>query len=122
MAAAGTVKGLRTTSGEIKHLTQGGADYVALIIYMPTDVENEANYKTSDTTDPLKYAPSIELGVNLYATQVENEEDSFGSDYDSASELPVVVEGILDENAEAPVLLSKEGKSVSVPAYATPGK
>ena len=48
--------------------------YVALVVYMPTDVNNVANHGSKQ--------PEIVLGVNVVATQVENESDSFGNDYD----------------------------------------
>ena len=76
-AAAGTNKGLKDYNGKTTALEVDGVDYVALIVYMPESVGNEANYKTGTV------APSIELGVNLYATQQMAEEDSFGDDYDS---------------------------------------
>ena len=47
-------------------LTSGADSYVALVVYMPTTVGNEANYKTGTT------APQISLGIELIATQVEN--------------------------------------------------
>ena len=68
-------------------------DYFALVVYMPTTVGNEANYKTSeDSSDPDKYRPQINLGINVYATQVENEDDSFGTDYDKNAEYDKPVE------------------------------
>ncbi len=73
---------LQTYNSEIKTLEpkneQGDNnyyDYVALIIYMPTTVGNEANHDGENI-------PSIEMGVNLFATQFTYEEDSFGKDYD----------------------------------------
>lgn len=50
--------------------------YVTLVVYMPTTVGNEANYKLGTE------APTIDLGISLEATQVPYEEDSFGPDYD----------------------------------------
>ena len=47
-------------------LTNGEDTYIALVVYMPTDVGNEANYKTGTT------APQISLVIELVATQVEN--------------------------------------------------
>ena len=49
---------------------------LAVVVYMPTDVGNEANYKTGEE------APEINLGINLMATQLDYEQDSFGPDYD----------------------------------------
>lgn len=74
--AAGSEKGLKDYNGKTTTLESKGEDYVALIVYMPESVGNEANYKTGTTV------PTIELGVNLFATQVEAESDSFGNDYD----------------------------------------
>ena len=51
-------------------------DIVTLVVYMPTTVGNEANYAKGAAV------PTINLGINLYATQVEAEMDSFGNDYD----------------------------------------
>ena len=57
--------------------------YFALVVYMPTSVDNNANYKTSDDpTAPDKYRPEINLGIKVYATQVEHEQDSFDEFYD----------------------------------------
>ena len=75
IAAAGTTKGLKDYNGATTPLEVGGTDYVALIVYMPETVGNEANYRGDAV-------PTIELGINLYATQQAAEQDSFGSDYD----------------------------------------
>ncbi len=50
-------------------------DTIALVVYMPTTVGNEANYRGETV-------PSIELGVELRATQLVSEDDFFGNDYD----------------------------------------
>ncbi len=49
---------------------------LALVVYMPTTVGNEANHKTGTI------APAIELGVELFATQDTVESDSFNNQYD----------------------------------------
>ena len=61
-----------------------GADdkVVALVVYMPESVGNEANYKTGTTP------ASINLGVNLVATQDTVENDSFGTNYDAGAVYP----------------------------------
>ena len=51
-------------------------DYVALIVYMPTTVDNAANHDGTNI-------PKIEMGVSLQATQRTYENDSFGPDYDA---------------------------------------
>jgi predicted ribosomally synthesized peptide with SipW-like signal peptide len=81
---AGDVKGLKEYIGETTPLVKkGDADCVALVIYMPTTVGNEANHNGKDV-------PKIEMGVNLYATQFTSEEDSFNNQYDAGAYLPVV--------------------------------
>lgn len=60
-------------------MAKGANDlYMAVVVYMPSSVDNDANYR-GDT------APSIDLGINLVATQLMNEVDSFGNDYDEAA-------------------------------------
>ncbi len=49
---------------------------LTIVVYMPTTVGNEANYATGANV------PEILLGLNLYATQMNAESDSFGNDYD----------------------------------------
>ena len=52
--------------------------YLALVVYMPTEVGNEANHNGTNV-------PKIELGINVFATQYTYEEDSFGDDYDKGA-------------------------------------
>ncbi len=56
---------------------------VALVVYMPETVGNEANHKTGAN------APEINLGINLFASQLEKEKDSFGPDYDKTADYVV---------------------------------
>jgi len=56
--------------------------YMALVVYMPESVDNAANYAVGEVQ------PRIQLGVELVATQMESELDSFGSDYDAAAGFP----------------------------------
>ena len=86
-SAAGTTKGLSswTKAGNLyanpipatAPSDYVNEEYVALVIYMPETVGNEANHK--DDVEP----PKIELGVNVVATQLDSESDSFGNDYDA---------------------------------------
>ncbi len=52
------------------------AKYFALVVYMPTDVGDNANHDGENV-------PTIQLGVSLVATQQSSESDSFGNDYDA---------------------------------------
>lgn len=62
-----------------KLLEQNETDYLAVVVYMPETVGNEANYLTGTEV------PEIFLGINLFATQQMNEADSFGPEYDDAA-------------------------------------
>lgn len=68
-----------TKIGEID--ANGAPDYIAMVVYMPESVGNEANYRGS-------VIPEIQLGIDVFATQNTVENDSFGSDYDAGAELP----------------------------------
>ncbi len=63
-----------------KTLAPNATEYIALVVYMPEGVGNDANYKTGTTP------PKIELGITVTAAQVPQENDSFGSDYDSGAQ------------------------------------
>ena len=72
------------TEGEMQ---VGAADkYVALVVYMPETVGNEANYRGDAV-------PTIHLGISLLATQLSAENDSFGPDYDDDAQFPVLKPG-----------------------------
>ncbi len=63
-----------TTDGYVA-LAPGEAIEMALVVFMPTTVGNEANHNGVNK-------PSITMGVKVFATQLNSEEDSFGPDYD----------------------------------------
>lgn len=81
-AANATATKLQSYSSDVKPLDpKDGAndeDYVALIIYMPTTVGNDANHDGTNI-------PKIEMGVNLFATQQTAESDSFDDQYDKGT-------------------------------------
>ena len=79
--------------------------YVTLVVYMPTDVENDANYAKDAVI------PTIYLGLNLIATQVANEEDSFGSDYD---DLATYVDGTYRVPAITKTVLGNTGETFTM--------
>ena len=105
------------------------AQYVALVVYMPETVGNEANYGTK--------APSIDLGVKLVATQYTEESDSFGNDYDKDAAYPVIAvadvaqsgDTVLKDNETAPTVTATipqgstaaSSLTLTVDKAATPG-
>ena len=81
-ASAEKVNGF-TKEGEL--LNAQDTAYLAMVVYMPDDVGNEANY------DSLKSAaPAINMGITLIATQAQKESDSFSSDYDAGATYSVM--------------------------------
>ena len=78
---------------------------VTLVVWMPESVGNEANHKADAT------APSVELGINVVATQLNHENDSFSNTYDKDALYPDVTV-IKAENAEA--VLSANEKVINV--------
>lgn len=56
--------------------------YLAVVVYMPTTVDNVANHNGEDDA-------TIDMGISLLATQKTAESDSFGSDYDAAAKHPL---------------------------------
>ncbi len=57
----------------------GDEEIVTMVVYMPESVGNKANYKTGTA------APTITLGLHLFATQYTYESDSYGIDYDEGA-------------------------------------
>ncbi len=73
-AVAGSAATLKTFD-DADTLVAGAEKYIALVVYMPTTVGNEANHNGVNV-------PSIELGVNVVAFQATAESDSFNNQYD----------------------------------------
>ncbi len=69
-------------------LESNNDEYFAVVLWMPTTVGNEANYKAGTL------APVVDLGVTVIATQTASEEDAFGSDYDDGIELEKFATGV----------------------------
>ena len=80
-AALADVTGAKKISAgytKAESMLAGEEIYLALVVYMPTTVGNVANHNGVDV-------PTIELGIDVFATQFTYEEDSFGSDYDKGA-------------------------------------
>ena len=64
------------TALEAKNDTDSDEKIVTMVVYMPQEVGNEANFAKDAAV------PTINLGLNLFATQYTAENDSFGNQYD----------------------------------------
>ena len=87
-AGAGTALNAGYTNED--HLLAGATGSektVTLVVWMPKSVGNEANYKVAEGIT----APSIDLAINVAATQYTYEKDSFDEKYDEDAAYPVVV-------------------------------
>lgn len=76
IAAAGTGMDLAAFFEESKTMLSGDKRYVAVVVWMPDSVGNEANYMTGEAI------PTIDLGINLTAAQIVHEGDDFDNQYD----------------------------------------
>ncbi len=88
-------------------------EYIALVVYMPETVGNEANAQSTDTR------PTINLGINVFATQTSFESDSFNANYDKEAAVSTVdeAEAMFTENKDVTLLGCEAPDSVlNVPA------
>ena len=84
------------------------ADYFAFVVYMPTDVGNEANWDKSKSYG----APWIRFNLALNATQASYENDSFDNKYDEG--VPYPIAGV-DENGTGEAIYNElEKKNPSI--------
>lgn len=67
---------------DMELLTKDDYDAFAFAVAMPTWVGNEANHNGT--------APKLTFGINVVATQLTYEKDSFGDDYDEDAKYPVI--------------------------------
>ena len=74
-----------TSNGNVHALQPGAAQILGIKVYMPETVGNEANAISTEK------AASIDFGLNVVATQVPYEKDSFGNTYDKDATYPAVV-------------------------------
>ena len=72
-----------TTALDAKNDTDSDEKIVTMVVYMPTTVGNEANPAKGAAT------PTINLGINLFATQQTAESDSFDNQYDAGAEVVI---------------------------------
>ncbi len=111
-------KGVDDYNGATKTLEPKDAandeDYLALVVYMPKEVGNEANYRGAAV-------PTIALGINLVATQYTAESDSFGPDYDADAEYPQIVAFTKTDAINEAQKLTIGKVSATIPANAPAG-
>ena len=78
-AAGATTIQSTTLTGDLE---AGDTIYYAIVAYMPTSVNNDANHDGTNI-------PSIDIGLNVYASQKVSEDDGFNSnDYDEGRPNP----------------------------------
>ncbi|MBQ3220747.1 MAG: hypothetical protein IJB34_02145 [Clostridia bacterium] len=95
---------------EADKLFAGTEKYLAMVVYMPETVDNKANHDGVNV-------PQIDLGINVFATQLASENDSFGPDYDTGAPIMTAPEEAPD-NGDDLILRSSMESNVTfiVPA------
>ena len=92
----------------------------AVVLYWQPDVDyNDGNFDNIFNLNNLRSeeeALKLEIGVNLYATQVEAESDSFGDDYDANAKYSD--SDTITVNADGSITLVAGGVTVEAPAGA----
>ena len=83
-------------------------DIVTMVVYMPTTVGNDANYAKGAAV------PTIKLGLNLLATQVENETDSFDNKYDADAVFGTYIELDAEADLLAAMASAEAGKPLTI--------
>jgi predicted ribosomally synthesized peptide with SipW-like signal peptide len=110
-AAAGTSLGLKSYTEENTLYPNGSTlgdseQYIALVVYMPESVGNEANPKTGTAM------PTISLGTVLSATQAPVEKDSYDQFYDDGLSYPAASTGQLTDSIGS----AENGQTITVAA------
>ena len=83
-AASGIIGAGYAKQGEM--LADADELYMAVVVYMPETVDNVANAKTGTPT------PTINLGVQVLATQMTAESDGFDNQYDEGATFGTYIE------------------------------
>ena len=76
--SAKTLNGIGDTGVVGADLATNATKVYAMVLYMPTEVGNEANPKNNDPY----WAAKVSFGISVSATQAMSESDSFGNTYD----------------------------------------
>ena len=92
-------------------LLPGQSKELTLVAYMDESVGNEANHKTGAAE------PEIYLGINLMATQMVNESDSFGNDYDENAIFAGIPSAQVTKLSVMPTVPLKDLGNLNAPAY-----
>ena len=92
-------------------MAPGSELYLALVVYMPDTVDNVANHNGTDI-------PEINLGINVVATQMAAENDSFGNDYDEDANLVTTVVTNTEEFVAA-LATAKNGDVIGISGNVT---
>ena len=114
-AVAAVTEAKKISAGYTKasNMSAGDELYLALVVWMPTTVGNEANHNGTNV-------PQIDLGINVVATQYTAENDSFNDQYDKDAVLPELGYATKAENETATV--KTDDVTVEVPADAPAGE
>ncbi len=80
--------------------------YLALVVYMPTGIGNDANHNGT--------VPQIDLGINVLATQMTAENDSFNDQYDTDAAFGTYIELDAGDDLLAAMLSAEQDKPLTI--------
>ena len=87
----------------------------AMVLYMPTEVGNEANPKNSDPY----WAAKVSFGISANASQAVSESDSYGNDYDEKAPSRITTTSSSSQTLEVNENMQANGRYGAVQAEKT---
>lgn len=110
----------KTWEGEL--LANTNEETMGVVIWWePSGEDNNWNLNNGKVTDDGADHLYVDLGINLVATQLMEESDSFDNTYDESAEYPIAVGGTLEEGAADGLTLNAGRITVTVPAGSPAG-
>lgn len=91
---------------------QGETKTMAMVVFMPEDVGNEANYRGDKV-------PEVQLGIRVQATQLAYESDAFDNTYDADANPPSG--SVLEKEENQELVIPGDQIEVTIPADAPAG-
>lgn len=91
---------------------QGETKTMAMVVFMPEDVGNEANYRGDEV-------PEVQLGIRVQATQLAYESDAFDNTYDADANPPSG--SVLEKEENQELVIPGDQIEITIPADAPAG-
>ena len=112
---AKTLENIRENGVVAATLEPNDTKTYAMVLYMPTEVGNEANPKNSDPY----WAAKVSFGISADASQAVSEFDSYGNDYDEKAPSRITTTSSSTEKLEVNENIQASGRYGAVQAERT---